>query len=235
MIDFHSHILSGIDDGSRSLQQTEQMLRAAYEQGVTEVLATPHFYASSDSIPRFLEKREKAFLQVQELAERESWVPKIRVGAEVYYFPNMGKAELLPELCLEGTSILLLELPFVQWDNRIYEDVLRIIEKQKLTVILAHIERYYEFQKKKTVWNDILDLPVYLQINAGSLQDRKKRKLDLKLLKEEYPIVLGSDCHNMERRPPNLKEGRDFLQKKMGDDVLKTIDELGRRILGEYE
>lgn len=232
MIDFHSHILPGIDDGSRDLEESIQMLEEEKRAGVELVFATPHFYAEQCSISRFLQRRAAAFEKVKEAAGDRQDIPELRLGAEVYYFPNMGQADTLPELCLEGTDILLLELPFVQWTEQILSDVTYIVKKRKLRVMLAHIERYYAYQKKKGIWREMLSLPVYLQVNAGSLQNRKKRKLDITLFQEGYSCVMGSDCHNMEQRPPNLAGGREILRQGLGQSVLDGMDERGRRMLG---
>lgn len=235
MIDFHTHILPAIDDGSRDLEQTKTLLRQAHEQGIRHILATPHFYADRDSAGHFLKKREESFGKVKELREKENWIPEIRTAAEVYYFPGIGKADVLPKLCMEGSRLLLLELPFAQWTSGIYRDVEYIIDRQKLTVMLAHIERYYEFQKDKRVWRDMFELPVYAQINAGSFLRRSRRSLALKFIRSGYQVLLGSDCHNPEARPSNLKAGRDVISKKLGEDMLDEIDRRGRLLWEDAE
>ena len=83
MIDFHTHILPAIDDGSRDIEQTKELLRQAHEQGIHHILATPHFYADRDSAGRFLKKREESFDEVKKLREKEDWIPEIRTAAEV--------------------------------------------------------------------------------------------------------------------------------------------------------
>ena len=175
LIDFHTHVLPGIDDGSRSLEDTRQLLETSARGGVTHLGATPHFYAAQESFDKFLAKREKALGSV--LEERSKWdqTPKLFVGAEVYYFPGMGKADRLKELCYKGTDILLLEMPFAQWDDGVVKDVENIINKQKLRIIIAHIERYYEYQKKKSYWEDVFDMPVIPQMNTGAFLGKKKR------------------------------------------------------------
>ncbi len=231
MIDFHTHILPGIDDGSRDIRETKNLLLEEYNQGVTQILLTPHFYANQDSIPHFLTKREQSLQKLKALLQEDTSYPEVKVAAEVYYFPGMGTSKVLPNLCMENSSLLLLEMPFAQWNDEIYNDVKNMIEKQHLTVVIAHVERYYKFQKDTSYWNDILDLPLYLQINAGGLLKMGgRRRLDLQLLKSGTPIVLGSDCHNMESRPPTLKAGRDFIAKKMGSSVLENIDALGKEL-----
>lgn len=232
MIDFHTHILPAIDDGSRDINQTMELLHQAREQGIGYILATPHFYASRDSAQRFLKKREESLCKVKELSKEETWMPEIRAAAEVYYFPGIGKADILPELCMEGSRLLLLEMPFAQWTSGMYRDVEEILEKQKLTVMLAHVERYYEFQKDKRIWKDMFELPVYAQINAGSFMRHGKRGFALKFIKSGHQVLIGSDCHNPQIRPSNLKAGRDVISKKLGEGVLGEIDERGRLLWG---
>jgi protein-tyrosine phosphatase len=120
MIDFHTHILPGIDDGSRDIQMTEQMLEKEAASGVTIVYATPHFYAHRTGVSGFLAKRDASYRKVRELLETRDDLPSVKAGAEVYYFRGMGRAEHTPGLCVEGTDILLLEMPFEQWTEEVY-------------------------------------------------------------------------------------------------------------------
>ena len=194
-------------------------------------MATPHFYASQDSIHGFLEKRDKAYAKTMEHMAGRTDLPQLLCGAEVYYFPGMGSAEHLPELTIEGTNVLLLEMPFAQWTRGVYQEVVQIIRQQRLTVLLAHLERFSDYQKDRTVWEDVLDLPVYVQLNTGSFSEWKKRRFDLRVLKSDLPVVLGSDCHNMSRRPPNLLAGREIIRKKLGSDALEEVDHTARKLL----
>lgn len=230
MIDFHSHVLSGIDDGSGDLLETRELLKMEWQQGVRQLLATPHFYAQQESVQHFLEKREKSRKQLFDL-QKPDMVPELRMAAEVYYFPGMGQAKMLSSLCMEDRSLILVEMPFVQWTGEMYRDVKDIIEKQHLTVLLAHVERYYEFQKDRTIWEEMFALPLYSQINAGSLiKGGRKRRFSLKFIKAGHPVLLGTDCHNMRFRPPNLQEGREVLARKLGNHILEEIDTLGREL-----
>ena len=230
MIDFHTHVLPGIDDGSRSIEDSRKLLEESARQGVTHLVATPHFYAAQESFDHFLEKRENALNEV--LKARKDWddTPRLYVGAEVYYFPRMGKADRLNELCMRGSDILLLEMPFAQWDDGVVEDVESIMEKQKLRVMIAHMERYYEYQKKKSFWDDVMDMPVMLQMNTGAFLGNKKH-LCIKLMKKYGPAFLGSDCHNPVSRVPNLESGRQIIEKKFKSQQLERIDEMGEELL----
>ena len=232
MIDFHTHILPGIDDGSRDIQMTEQMLEKEAASGVTIVYATPHFYAHRTGVSGFLEKRDASCRKVRELLERRDDLPSIRVGAEVYYFRGMGRAEHTPGLCVEGTDILLLEMPFEQWTEEVYRDTKELILKRGLRVVLAHVERYTGFQKDRDVWDRVMDLPVTIQMNAGSfLKFGMKRHFCRNLLRQEAGrVIIGSDCHNLTSRPPNLAQAMDFIREKEGDDIVRKIEETEKRL-----
>ena len=233
MIDFHTHILPGMDDGSRDVRESLQMLTLESEQGGQEILLTPHFYAHFDKISPFLERREHSFQKLTKaLNEHDMGIPlSLRKGAEVYYFPGIGDAKQIRELTFEGTDILLLEMPFAQWTDEIYVDVKKLIEKQKLTILLAHVERYDAFQKSRKIWNQIFKLPLYAQINTGGIDKHKKKRFVKKFLKLQVPLVLGSDCHNMKTRLPNLKQGRDSLRDIFGETLLAAIDKTEERLL----
>lgn len=235
IIDFHSHILPKIDDGSQSSEESIEMIRSMIEQGVTTQVATPHFYAHRDSIEHFLSRREASFSRLQEVMKEKAVELDIRVGSEVYYFGGMEKAEMLPELCLQGTDIILLEMPFAQWTEDMLRTVERIITKQKLTVMMAHIERFWEYQKDRSIWNEIFELPVIPQINTGEFLNWKKRRKCLNYIKNFDEVVLGSDCHNMRSRVPNLQAGREVIAKKLGTEAVEAIDIYGERLLKKYE
>lgn len=232
MIDFHSHFLPQIDDGSSSLDESMDMLRIMHAQNVTKIVATPHFYANQDSIEHFLKRRDKAYDRVRCQIEKEALtVPDIMTGAEVYYFGGIGKAEQVHSLCMQGTDILLLEMPFTQWTESMLRSVEQLLNKQKLRVVLAHVERYRDYQKDASIWNEIFSMPVVPQMNAGAFLNWKKRRKNLKLLEGFGDVLLGSDCHNLEHRRPNLPEGREVIAGRLGSEQLDRIDALGERML----
>ena len=101
MIDFHSHILPEMDDGSKDAKMSLVMLQMEREQGVTEVVFTPHFYAQQDTVAHFLKKREQSVSRL-EAAAQQAGVELLpyHLGAEVYYFRNSGSADMIPELCI---------------------------------------------------------------------------------------------------------------------------------------
>lgn len=229
VIDFHSHVLPGIDDGSRNLDTTAGMLGMCYNNGVKTMIATPHFYAEHDRIEVFLERRQNAYEQVADLGLEKS--PKLRLGAEVAYFKGISKAEKIPLLTIQDTDIMLLEMPFYTWDKSVLSEVRELIEKRHFRLIIAHLERYIKLSGNKPAIAELLELPVIVQVNAGSLLDWKQRGAILKLFKAGKAQLLGSDCHGMNHRPPNLWLGRDVIRQKLGGDILNRIDEFGNGLL----
>lgn len=235
MIDFHTHLLPELDDGSQSVPMTFSMLDMMKEQGIRRIVATPHFYANNYTVEQFLEKRLESYQKVVVQAKQtDRELPKIRLGAEVYYFSGIGRANLLNRLCIEDTDVLLLELPFCQWENRIYDELSEIIHEQKLQIVLAHIERYYSLQKDRTVWEAIMRLPLYKQMNAGPFLYWKSRRKAMHILQEQKVVLLGSDCHNDMKRKPNLLDGLSVVVGKMGDGYLKELSALEEKLMGTW-
>lgn len=201
MIDFHSHVLPGLDDGSRDEEESLAMLRASAGQGIACVAATPHFYPWEHSPEEFLAARAAA---AERLAKRcPPGLPRVLLGAEVHYFEGMAHAAELEDLCLEGTRLLLVEMPFSPWTERMVKEVSALHAQYGFQVLLAHIERYLAFQEK-TVWDGLLAEGILMQSNASFFLDWRTRGRARRMLREGRIHLLGSDCHNMETRPPVL-------------------------------
>ena len=232
IIDFHSHVLPQIDDGSKSIEMSKLMLEEAVQQNVDIMVATPHFYAERSSIESFLEKRKAAgeFLREQ----LQGCVPRLILGSETAFFSGIGSADGIERLCIENTRFLLLEMPFREWGSYDFREIDELICRGIIPII-AHVERYYRFQKSKHAVEELMEFPIYFQVNAESLLDWRMKGKVLKLFKDKKVQLLGSDCHNLENRAPNLKKGRDVLERKLGKGYLDAIDRLGEKILGLTE
>ena len=230
MIDFHSHILPGIDDGSRSVEMSLQMLETMHKQQIDTVIATSHFYATERSPQRFLYRRQEAWNRLK--AELPDDSPKILLGAEVLYFPGISRMAELPELCMEGTNILLLEMPFERWTERMVREVKELAGSGDYTILLAHIERYY-FKQPKDVWDDFLVMDILMQSNADFFLPFWTKRKALKLLKEGRIHLLGSDAHNMTERAPRMEQAISMIEKHLGQEVIRQMDRLGRSLLQE--
>ena len=226
-IDLHSHILPQLDDGSDSVEMSLAMLRREAEQGVDVVCATSHYYAKYNSIPAFCERRAEAMERLSSVLTAE--LPRVLPAAEVAYFPHMEEQDLTP-LCIQGTRTLMLEMPFADWTGLQLETVEALVLDCRYDVVLVHPERFCFSKSNRHKLEKLAELPIGLQINAGSLLRWGTRRLALDLLQmAQYPL-LGSDCHNLTSRPPNLKEGRKVVMQKLGEAFLKKIDWYGEWI-----
>ncbi len=232
MIDFHAHILPGIDDGSSSIEESIRMLRLSYRQGVEKIVATPHFYASKESPSHFLKRRNEAWSRLSEaLSEGMTDVPQIYLGAEVYYYTGISHTEDLQSLCVENTNVLLLEMPFHKWDDRMINEVISLAQDTDLTILLAHIDRYLSWQSNDT-WDTLVENGVLFQVNASAFLDgwRLRRRV-CRLLQDGRIEVLGSDCHNMTNRKTNLDEAFAMIQDKFGPACVNELTERAKRLL----
>ncbi|MBR4474063.1 MAG: capsular polysaccharide biosynthesis protein [Oscillospiraceae bacterium] len=228
MIDFHSHILPGIDDGSRDTAASLLMLNTLKNQGADTVCATSHFYATQRSVEHFLFYRQRAWQKLETALPSDA--PRILLGAEVLYFPGISRMHELSKLCLEGTNILLLEMPFEPWTAHCTQEVRELARSGDVRILLAHIERYFYYQPI-SVWDEFLDLGILMQANAEFFLPFRTRRKALKLLEDGYIHLLGSDAHNMSSRAPRLDEARSRILRSLGEDYLVYIDSLGSSLL----
>lgn len=201
MVDFHCHILPGVDDGSKSVEQSLQMLHLEQQQGVDAVILTPHFYADQTNPERFLEKREEAWQRLS--AALEPGMPRFLMGAEVYYFDGMENVAQLPRLCIGDTGVLLLEMPFQPWNDRVIDTVLDMNSRSDMQVVLAHIERYFHLCRKKEYWQQLREGGVLMQVNCEFFQGFFNRKKAVKMFSQDEFQLIGSDAHNLTSRKPN--------------------------------
>ena len=226
-IDLHSHILPQLDDGSDSVEMSLAMLYQMAEQGVDVVCATSHYYAKHSSIPAFCERRAEALERLSSVLTED--LPQVLPAAEVAYFLRMEEQDLTP-LCIQGTRTLMLEMPFADWTSLQLETVEALVLDCRYDVVLVHPERFCFSKSNRHKLEKLAELPIGLQVNAGSLLRWGTRRLALDLLQmAQYPL-LGSDCHNLTSRPPNLKEGRKVVMQKLGEAFLKKIDRYGEWI-----
>ena len=225
IVDVHCHVLPEMDDGSKALGVSLAILRQEKEQGVDVVCATSHYYARQNSIPDFCARRSEAMGRLTAaIAESKESLPQILPAAEVAYFSHMEEQDLSP-LCIQGTRTLMLEMPFADWTDLQVEAVEALALDCGYQVVLVHPERFCFSGSNRSQLRRLAQLPIGLQVNAGSLIRWQTRRLALDLLQLAPVPLLGSDCHNLTSRPPNLKGGRNIIRKKLGEEFLKQMDE----------
>lgn len=201
IVDFHTHILPGMDDGSADPAESAAMLAEEARQGVDLVVLTPHFYATENSPRQFLARRSAAYQRLMQVIRPE--FPQLRLGAEVQYFEGMSRAESLDALRVEDAPLLLLEMPFSRWPSRTVSEVLELNDRQGVQVVLAHVERYLPMQYEEA-WRTFAENGVLMQASASAFRSWGKRRKIRSMMRDGMIQFFGSDCHNMDDRPPNL-------------------------------
>lgn len=225
MTDFHSHILPGIDDGCKTVEESLEVLKMMASQGIKRVAATPHFYASQsgESPDEFLIRRNNAENILREKIAEEKDLPEIFCGAEVKYFRGMSGVEDLTKLTLQGTNLLLVEMPFSRWSSTEIKEVLSLNEKLDVIPVLAHIERFFSYQKNLDWIYEFKDAGILMQMNAEYILGTFSSHKAIKLIKQRAVDFLGSDTHNTSDRKPNLGPAIEKIAKKAGEEAIERF------------
>ena len=232
ILDCHSHMLPMMDDGSSSINESIEMLKDSYNQGVTDVILTSHFYPGDEKIEDFLKRRSESFDLLQSSVKDIDEIPKLYLGAEVAYYFGISSSPKIKECCFEGTNYLLLEMPFEHWDNSVVEDVINLKKKYSFKVIIAHFERFLSYGNKEHI-KKLYSNGFILQSNCEFFIRNESRREALRWLKKGYISLLGTDSHNMNKRKPNMKECLEIINAKHSkylDNIINTsikiMDEL---------
>ena len=213
MIDFHSHILPGIDDGSSSVEESVALLSMLKDQGIKTVVATPHYDAKRATPEAFVQKRNESYEKL--LPEIKDGFPKVILGAEVAYYPGIERLKGIGSLTAGDSDLLLLEMPISVWTEYTVKELVDLTTTKNMTVVLAHAERYLGLQSSKTI--ELLDdSGILRQYNADFFLRFGQKRKALKMLERGEIHLIGSDCHDLALRPPIIGEAYGLMKKKLG-------------------
>lgn len=223
MTEYHCHILPGIDDGAKDVETSLAMIEMMKAQGVERIVATSHFYAHREkSVAEFLKKRQVAFDKIRDKAA----VKEIYLGAEVAIENGISELADIEKLAVEGTRMILLELPYRAYSKWMSEEIYNIGAEFNLKVMLAHVHRYLEYYSKDEL-EGILSTKAVMQINNEAFAGWREKKLVKRIIADEKRFAFGSDAHNLDDRKPNW----DLLKKKVKPDVIELSDGILDRYL----
>lgn len=222
MVDLHCHILPGIDDGAKSVEESIALINAEKRQRVKAVMFTPHFNFERTDIQSFCKARDRSIeilTSSQEFIDSEM---SVKTGAEVYFSVRLNDEDLDP-LCFSGTNYILIELPVTARPYGLTHTLRALLNKGYIP-ILAHVERYPYFAEDPTVLYDLVMQGCLAQTNAGAvLKNTEKSSIAMKYIKWELVQVISSDCHNMQKRPPNLKQAFAVIENKLGSQYTQWL------------
>ncbi|WP_429146997.1 tyrosine-protein phosphatase [Anaerotaenia torta] len=212
MVDIHTHVLPGVDDGPDQLQEALSMAVALQRDGVRTAVCTPHFDPGTSSLEEFLQRRTSALAEMKEAPIE--LIPASETLLHKYLFHYSD----LEALCIKNTRYLLLELPFYMgWEEETFRFMERLRNYYNIIPVIAHIERYPRVSSGTAARLRALDCCI--QLNASSILSPGRRRRAMHYLKKGYIDVIGSDCHNLLLRPPCLSEAYERIRAKLGEEV----------------
>lgn len=234
MIDFHSHILPGIDDGAKDINQSIKMLKICAENGVRKVVLTPHCYFSDDNDIRsyIRERNEKYRILKKAVSESGEKLPELLLGCELHLSKFHAKSEYLKELAIEGTNYIMLEMPMGKWEPVIY-DTIYSISLKGLRPIIAHIDRY--FYEHKEDFHNLFSFDLTYQVNCDSFLMRGIKKQMPYFFECGAIHILGSDMHNLTTRTTRMAECKDIIKNKYGEEYYRFIENNSNFVLENKE
>ena len=205
MIDFHSHILPKVDDGPDRIRDSLTMLRRSFQQGVNLIVSTSHFYANEEYPRDFLRRRNGSFRALHNAMLMSPEVyPQIILGAEVLYFPGISDAEEIGSLMIGASKSILIEPPMAPWSDAMLDESARLGRNLDCTPVIAHVDRFMEMLHDGTLMDRVRQRDMWVQVNAEYFLNPKTVKTAIHHLKKGDIQLIGSDCHNLYSRMPNL-------------------------------
>ena len=233
MIDIHSQLLFGVDDGSRTLEESVHVIKKLSEVGYTDIILTPHYINDST----YVSTREENLDVLKRLKVgliRNNVNVNLYLGNEIYIdseIANLLKNNIISSL--NDTKYLLIELP-MSGENEIYYDVFLDLINMGYKVILAHPERYISFQKDFNKIYELKELGVLLQSNVGSVlgdYGRGAKKTIKRLLKENLITFMGTDIHHNKEEYTFVLKAKKKMGKYLTQKQINNIFENNAKVL----
>ncbi len=220
MIDFHSHILPGVDDGARTEDESRQMIIEAKQYGFEKVISTSHYAVDCYEVPEY---KRKTLLE--ELKYTKD-IPELYLGSEVFITFNI--LNLLKEFkasTINGTRYVLFELPLRRHFPN-YKDIINNLINNDYKLILAHPERYSEVQDNFDILHELSDMGVLFQSNFGSfvgLYGLGAKSTVKKMLSKELISFMGTDVHRPGHSYPLVPKALRKMSKIASEEYIERI------------
>lgn len=225
LCDLHCHIIPGVDDGAKDLDEALTLLKMQYDEGVRNIIVTPHYRIGMFEEP--MKKVLQNYLKIKSAAKeigRDGI--SLYLGCEVYM-----SREVLDVLkrndrpTMAGTRYVLTEYSSSSSLKEIRDYVYLMISSGYIPII-AHVERYREIREDTEGISQLKNLGAKIQVNAGSIIGRsgwRVKRACKRLMCEDLIDFVASDCHDIKHRVPNLGKCALYIEKKMGSEYVKRI------------
>jgi len=226
MIDFHNHIIPGVDDGPKSMEMSIDMLKEAEMQGITDVVSTVHFQHPKmdgrNTEYLFIQKKSD---ELQKVINKNNIKIKIHISAEVFYLPNLTKILDNPLVTIGNGKFMLVEFQTKVLPPNYLMELFKL-QEEGITPIIAHPERYFPIQNNYEICIDWVDRGFVLQLDSGSILGHfggKCTEIALELIESGCIQLIGSDAHNNRVRNFCLKPAYDKIEGLFGIEIVKTL------------
>lgn len=224
LIDIHCHIVPGVDDGARNLEEAARMLQQEYRNGVTAVIMTPHYRRGMFETPQ--EEIEKQYLKIWQMAQRSRSGMKVYLGCECH-----TSRELVEELkkgerpTLAGSRYVLTEFSSLHEFDVLRRQIYELVAAGYIPIV-AHAERYPCLLRDKNRVEELRALGAEIQLTASSVlgdEGWREKHFCRELLKKRWANYIASDAHDLKHRGVNLQQCAEFLTKTFGQRYTEQL------------
>lgn len=223
-IDIHTHILPGIDDGARDWEQTKRMLKLQSREGVSKIIATPHFdMEQNQNTP---DRIRELVQQANDVAREMSLDITLYPGCEVLFSPGIPEAYRRGEILTLAQSRYLMVEFFPRSSYQEIREGIRELCMEGAIPVIAHVERYECLMNEYDRLFELEKIGAFMQINTRSILGRpwdKRVRMCRKLIRNGFIHFLGSDCHNETERPPKMQEIYEAIAGFCDGEMAKSL------------
>jgi protein-tyrosine phosphatase len=223
MIDIHTHVLPGIDDGAQDLQESYEILQALSDQGVTELVATPHIISGVYENSRKIIAGK--ITEVRELIQKRNLNMTLHSGAELYCEPDLVSKVKKEDLTLAQSNYVLIETALQRFPDN-FEEILFNFQQEGFRPIIAHAERFSPFMNNIDYLLTIVNREIYVQMNSGSIwgvYGNAVKELALEMLNLGCVHVIASDVHGLKKRPILMKDTYDLVASNYSEELAEIL------------
>lgn len=234
MVDIHSHIVYGVDDGAKTIEDSLAMLEMAAECGTTDIVATPHSDNKYTYYPELIAER------IEELQKAMGDRIRIHRGCDFHlHFDNIRNCETdQSRFTINGERYLMVEFSEINIPKNIvyvFHDMLR----RGVTPVVTHPERNALLMARLNEMVEWVRSGCLMQVTAQSLTGgfgKKAEEAAKKLMRQRLVHFVASDAHDIEFRPPDLRDAWDLVASEYGKDTAELLFEINPRmtLTGEY-
>ena len=234
MIDFHNHVIPNLDDGSKSIEMSLNMLKEAQKQGITDVINTVHYQH-----PKMENKNTSYNFIIDEIKKLQDVIDdnniniKLHAASEVFFKFNLTEILDNPITTFGNGKYMLIEFQRLHFPQG-YEDELFKLQLKNIIPIIAHPERYRGIQQDINLAEKCIERGYLIQIDCASIIGgfgKKTKEVAIKLLQNGLCHFIGSDSHNDKKRNFCLEQALLETEKYIGSESTLIIKDNSKKIL----